>query len=120
MASSGEFRTPSTSARRLAILQEIGLLKETAREVQRVQDRALGAIYRTIREVNERVATFASELMTRAAPLGLLAGVPHGKSAACIAALRQAGYRSACVIGRVTGTGEGHIRLATGKLPAPA
>jgi hypothetical protein len=52
----------------LAILQEIGLLKETAREVQRVQDRALGAIYRTIREVNERVATFASELMTRAAP----------------------------------------------------
>jgi hypothetical protein len=52
----------------LEIMQDAGLLKETAREVQRLQDRTLSAIYRTIREVNDRVGTYASELLAETAP----------------------------------------------------
>ena len=51
----------------LKILEESELLKESAKEVKRVQDHTIGAIYRTIREVNEQVGTYASELLADAA-----------------------------------------------------
>ena len=51
----------------LKILEESELLRGPAKEVQRVQDHTLGAIYRVIREVNEQVATYASELLEKAA-----------------------------------------------------
>ena len=51
----------------LKVLEETGLLKGPAKEVQRVQDRTIGVIYDAIREVNERVGTFASELLAEAA-----------------------------------------------------
>jgi hypothetical protein len=51
----------------LKVLEESDLLKGPAKEVQRVQDRTIGVIYDTIREINERVGTFASELLAEAA-----------------------------------------------------
>ena len=51
----------------LRILEESELLRGPAKEVQRVQDQTLGAIYRVIREVNEQVATYASSLLAEAA-----------------------------------------------------
>jgi histone H3/H4 len=51
----------------LRILEESELLREPAKEVKRVQDHTLGAIYRTIREINEQVGTYASELLAEAA-----------------------------------------------------
>jgi selenide,water dikinase len=51
---------------------------------------------------------------------GLLAGVPHDRSAACLAALVEAGYASARLIGRVGEVGRGAIALRRGNRPAPA
>ena len=42
---------------------------------------------------------------------GLLAGVPHDRSAACLSALADAGYASARIIGCVKGAGSGAITL---------
>jgi len=47
----------------LKILEESDLLKGPAREVRRVQDRTIGAIYGLIRDINHKVWTFASELL---------------------------------------------------------
>jgi histone H3/H4 len=51
----------------LKILEESELLKEPAKEVKRVQDRTLGAIYSAVREINEQVGRYASELLDEAA-----------------------------------------------------
>jgi hypothetical protein len=51
----------------LKALEESDLLKGPAKEVRRVQDRTIGVVYDAIREVNERVGTFASELLAEAA-----------------------------------------------------
>jgi hypothetical protein len=51
----------------LRILQESQLLKGPAKEAKRLQDQTLGAIYGAIRDVNERVGTYASELLADAA-----------------------------------------------------
>ena len=51
----------------LKALEESDLLKGTAKEVRRVQDRTIGVVYDAIREINERVGTFASELLAEAA-----------------------------------------------------
>jgi hypothetical protein len=50
----------------LRVLEESDLLKGPAKEVRRVQDLTLGAIYDLIREINEKVGTFASELLAEA------------------------------------------------------
>lgn len=47
----------------LRVLEEAGLLRGPAREVKRLQDRTLGAIYGAIRDVNERVGTYAAQLL---------------------------------------------------------
>jgi histone H3/H4 len=51
----------------LKVLEESDLLKAPAKEVRRVQDHTIGAIYDVIREVNEKIGSFASELLAEAA-----------------------------------------------------
>jgi hypothetical protein len=46
----------------LTVLEESDLLKGTAKEVKRVQDHTIGAIYDLIRDINKRIGTLASEL----------------------------------------------------------
>lgn len=47
----------------LKMLEEISILKKPVREVRKVQDRSIGAVYDTIRAINERVGKLASELL---------------------------------------------------------
>jgi hypothetical protein len=51
----------------LKILEKSELLKEPAKEAKRLQDRTLGAIYGAIRDINEQVGSYASELLAEAA-----------------------------------------------------
>jgi histone H3/H4 len=51
----------------LSILEESELLKGPAKEVRRVQDHTIGAIYDVIREINQQVGTLASTLLAEAA-----------------------------------------------------
>jgi hypothetical protein len=50
----------------LKMLQDSDLLRGPAKEVKRVQDHTIGAVYDVIRRVNEQVGTFASELLAEA------------------------------------------------------
>jgi hypothetical protein len=50
----------------LKMLQDSDLLRRPAKEVKRVQDHTIGAIYDVIRSINEQVGTFASELLAKA------------------------------------------------------
>jgi len=51
----------------LKMLEESELLRRPAKEVRRVQDQTIGAIYDVIRGINEQVGTMASELLHEAA-----------------------------------------------------
>jgi hypothetical protein len=51
----------------LKMLEESELLKGPAREVRRLQDHTIGAVYDLIRGINEQVGTLASELLAEAA-----------------------------------------------------
>lgn len=51
----------------LKMLEESELLKGPAKEVRRVQDHTIGAIYDVIREINQQVGTLASTLLADAA-----------------------------------------------------
>jgi hypothetical protein len=51
----------------LKILEESELLKGPAREVRRVQDHTIGAVYDVIRGINEQVGTLASKLLAETA-----------------------------------------------------
>jgi hypothetical protein len=51
----------------LKVLEESELLRGPAKEVMRVQDHTIGAIYDLIRDINKRVGTLASGLLTEAA-----------------------------------------------------
>jgi hypothetical protein len=51
----------------LKILEESELLKGPAKEVQRVQDHTIGAVYDLIRRINRHVGTLASKLLADAA-----------------------------------------------------
>jgi hypothetical protein len=62
----------------LKFLEDNDLLKEQAKKVRRVQDHTIGAIYDVIREVNEKVGTFASELLAEAA---MARSAHHGPAA---------------------------------------
>jgi hypothetical protein len=66
----------------LKMLEQSDLLKGTAKEVKRVQDHSIGAIYDLIREINQKVGTFASDLLAEAAKRrgardGAAAAKPH-------------------------------------------
>ena len=49
----------------LKLLEETELLRKPAREVRRVQDRTIGAIYDVVRGANRRVARLVSDLIDR-------------------------------------------------------
>ena len=51
----------------LKMLEESELLRGSAKEVRRVQDHTIGAIYDVIRGINQEVGTLASELLAEAA-----------------------------------------------------
>jgi hypothetical protein len=51
----------------LKMLEEGELLRGSAKEVRRVQDHTIGAIYDVIRGINREVGTLASELLAEAA-----------------------------------------------------
>jgi hypothetical protein len=50
----------------LKMLEERELLRGPAKEVRRVQDRTIGAVYDLIREINEQVGNLASDLLNKA------------------------------------------------------
>ena len=54
----------------LKVLQDTDLLRGPAKEVMRVQDQTIGAIYDVIRDVNEKLGRFASELLAEASKPG--------------------------------------------------
>jgi hypothetical protein len=58
----------------LKLLEESELVRKPAREVRRLQDRAIGAIYDVIRDTNRRVAKLVSELVDRQTTRGTHAG----------------------------------------------
>jgi hypothetical protein len=51
----------------LKMLEESELLRGPAKEVRRVQDHTIGAIYDLIRNINQKVGTLASDLLAEAA-----------------------------------------------------
>ncbi len=48
----------------LDVLERNGLFEEAAAEVRSIQDRTIGAVYDVVREVNDRVAELASDVLT--------------------------------------------------------
>jgi len=56
----------SIAALPLRILEESDLLRGPVKEVRRVQDQTIGAIYDLIRDINEKVATVASDVLAEA------------------------------------------------------
>ena len=72
----------------LKMLEQSDLLKGTAKEVKRVQDRSIGAIYDLIRGINEKVGTFASDLLAEAAKRRAARGAAAKPHAAHKAATR--------------------------------
>lgn len=53
----------SIAALPLKILEQNDLLRGPAKEVRRVQDQTIGAVYDLIRDINREVGTFSSELL---------------------------------------------------------
>ena len=49
----------------LKMLEEIKLLKKPVRQVRKVQDRSIGAVYNLIRAINEQVAELAGKVLKR-------------------------------------------------------
>jgi hypothetical protein len=49
----------------LKMLEEIQFLKKPVKEVRRVQDRSIGAVYNLIRRINDQVGTLAADVLTR-------------------------------------------------------
>ena len=54
----------------LRVLQDTDILRGPAKEMMRVQDQTIGAIYDVIRDVNEKLGRFASELRAEASKRG--------------------------------------------------
>ena len=49
----------------LKVLEEIKVLKKPIKEVRRVQDNSIGAVYDLIREINRRVGKLAADMLRR-------------------------------------------------------
>ena len=52
----------------LKMLEEIEVLKKPVKEVRRVQDRSIGAVYDLIREINAQIRKLAAEILRRRRP----------------------------------------------------
>jgi hypothetical protein len=51
----------------LDVLQRLDLFEKTAKDVKKIQDTSIGAVYDLIRKVNQEVGKLASELLERPA-----------------------------------------------------
>jgi hypothetical protein len=49
----------------LRVLEQIEFLRKPLKEVRRVQDRSIGAVYDLIREINQRVGKLAAQMLRR-------------------------------------------------------
>jgi hypothetical protein len=47
----------------LKILEDADVMKRRAKEIRRIQDRSIGAVYDLIRDVNKRIAGMAEEIL---------------------------------------------------------
>jgi hypothetical protein len=45
------------------VMRRLGVMEETLKEVKRIHDTSVGAIYETIRDVNHKVAKLADDLI---------------------------------------------------------
>jgi len=52
----------------ITVLERLGLFEATVRDVRRIQDTSIGAIYDLIRDVNHKVAGLAGDLLAQRAP----------------------------------------------------
>ena len=50
----------------LKVLEQSDIFKEPTKQVRRVQDRTIGAVYDLIREINEKVGELAADVLARA------------------------------------------------------
>ena len=67
----------------LKILDGVEFLKKPVKEVRRVQDRSIGAVYDLIRNVNEQVGKLASDVLSRSRPApGKRPAAPRKRKAA--------------------------------------
>jgi hypothetical protein len=49
----------------LDVLERLDVFKETVKDVRRIQDTSIGAVYDVIRKVNRRVAELAADILER-------------------------------------------------------
>lgn len=63
----------------LKVLERSHLFEKSAKEVQRVQDISIGAIYDLIRDINEKVGSLATELLAKANERKAGGHVSHAK-----------------------------------------
>lgn len=52
----------------LKILEEVEFLKKSVKEVRRIQDRSIGAVYNLIRDINEQIRKLAAQILKRRRP----------------------------------------------------
>jgi hypothetical protein len=64
----------SIAALPLKLMEESELLRKPVREVRRLQDRAIGAIYGVVRDANRRVTRLVSDLLDGQARRGAHTG----------------------------------------------
>ena len=50
----------------LDVLQRLDVFEKTVKDVKRIQDSSIGAVYDVIRKVNREVTQLAAEILTRA------------------------------------------------------
>jgi hypothetical protein len=66
----------------MKMLEKSDFLRGPAKEVRRVQDHAIGAIYDLIRDINQEVGTLASDLLAEARARGAVRGGAGAKKRA--------------------------------------
>jgi len=49
----------------LKMLENVEVLKQPVKEIRRVQDRSIGAVYNLIRSINEQVGKVADDVLSR-------------------------------------------------------
>jgi hypothetical protein len=54
----------------LQVMESLGLFERTARDVKRIQDESIGAVYDGIRRVNHEVGRLAADLLASREPKG--------------------------------------------------
>lgn len=72
----------SIASKPLDVLERLDVFKETVKDVRKVQETSIGAIYELILKVNREVGKLAQELLDRPAPRKVASGkAPKARSA---------------------------------------